>query len=669
MNAITYYKLRSPYAEDRTKNCGLTGEEIDTNFFNLKSQDIKNAYWDKENNSLVLERVDGTKLFINGILDGLTNFTVSYDPDKGILIINTSFGNYEVEGFTTPKMVKVYTDNTLNGDGTVEKPLALSPILRTGVYKPAVKVIDTTANEALPNSDSLKPHDRYVTLERISDYGLLYNFNGVKRIANDLLCQSSEWRIPSKEDWDDMLNAIEPCSEDRNHNSGSSNRSLGKLAGKLLKSQDGWLLECSGYTNDNEFPTVCDQPSTYQPNKGLDTFGFKVMPSGYGDGGNIMDYFSQRAAFWTSTQLSISDVYIKRFDFNKSTVYQEAASPSMQLSLRLVKDYNGDNYHERETINGVDYTCVLMPSLNNGMQIWTVDNVYFTNSQYGGVQPNSGYDLTYTEKYFINEWTGFGWIKHELKENESIILTIGPNGKKNQEWRVVNGSLQSIPDMVYNDVLENVNETNIKLENKINEEIDRAKEAEATIATNLQNEIDRATSAENKLASDFESARIDLQDQIVKEIDRAKEAEATIATNLQNEIDRATSADSTLNENLSAEISRAQNAENKLTLDLSNEAERAKEAETTIATNLQNEADRAKEAETTIATNLQNEADRAKNEEVRIESKLDQEITDRVNNDIKRDNEYIFKVNEGLTLFTNDGSKITINVDGDYGTY
>ena len=33
MNAITYFKLKSPYEGDITKNCALTGSEVDNTFY------------------------------------------------------------------------------------------------------------------------------------------------------------------------------------------------------------------------------------------------------------------------------------------------------------------------------------------------------------------------------------------------------------------------------------------------------------------------------------------------------------------------------------------------------------------------------------------------------------------------------------------------------------
>ena len=67
MKGLTFYKLVSPYPEDITKNCGLLGTEIDENFFHLKEEDIRTAYW--ENDVLILERVDGDVIKVSGITE------------------------------------------------------------------------------------------------------------------------------------------------------------------------------------------------------------------------------------------------------------------------------------------------------------------------------------------------------------------------------------------------------------------------------------------------------------------------------------------------------------------------------------------------------------------------------------------------------------------------
>ena len=60
ITGIKYFKLQSQIPGDYTKNCGLLGNEIDENFYFLRSMDIKTAYTiDEEGRKiLVLERVN-----------------------------------------------------------------------------------------------------------------------------------------------------------------------------------------------------------------------------------------------------------------------------------------------------------------------------------------------------------------------------------------------------------------------------------------------------------------------------------------------------------------------------------------------------------------------------------------------------------------------------------
>ena len=90
---IIYYKLDSPYREDYTKNCGLVGSEIDSNFFNLKEMDIVGAEWDSVNHEIVLTRVDGEELRVRGLYETFKSdfekFDFSYNPASGTLSVVT----------------------------------------------------------------------------------------------------------------------------------------------------------------------------------------------------------------------------------------------------------------------------------------------------------------------------------------------------------------------------------------------------------------------------------------------------------------------------------------------------------------------------------------------------------------------------------------------------
>ena len=57
VDGVTYFKLKSEFDGDYTKNCGLLGEEIDENFYFLRGNDIETIYVDNDRN-LVIERVD-----------------------------------------------------------------------------------------------------------------------------------------------------------------------------------------------------------------------------------------------------------------------------------------------------------------------------------------------------------------------------------------------------------------------------------------------------------------------------------------------------------------------------------------------------------------------------------------------------------------------------------
>lgn len=496
MKGITFYKLNSPYPEDVTKNCGLTGSELDQNFFNLKTMDIKSGYWDKEKESIILERIDDSYVIID--MTGVTtDFKFEYDETNGVLHVQTPGTSFDVTGFTTPDMLRViYSDNTIDGQATIKEPMTISPLFRTGMYRPVVKTINTIEGETLPHPKDIMKGSRFLTIENVSDYGLLYNYKGIKKIAMDLECQHSEWRVPTKTDWDGMLNAIELCDIDRNHNNPASNRALGKFAGAFLKANYDWLTP---NIVDEDGPSA-DDMNPY-PYAGVDSYGFTILPAGYGDGGIVIDYFKQRAAFWTKTQLNLSDVYAKRFDYNRTKVYQEAIGTEMQLSLRLVKDYTGDNFQERETINGFEYSCVLMPDQDGKTKIWTQTNVAFSNPQYNGVEPNGGEDLTYSQKYFINEWTGTRWIKNELKNGESVVIIQDADGNEDfDDYRNVNGVLTSFSSLIYQKIIIEISEQLNNLDAKIEAEIIRATAAEEALGKRIDD-----ISGDTQLREDLEA--------------------------------------------------------------------------------------------------------------------------------------------------------------------
>ena len=574
-NGITYYKLKSPYEGDVTKNCALTGPEVDNNFFTLEGRDVKSITVD--GSDIVLNLLNGTKLSAQ---DALDNFIVNIDfnTKDGILKLYRNNGDIEeLRGFTTAwnadgnGLTSVATDATLQGNGLPSNPIHLSPQYKTGQYAPVNEYIQKRFGCVCNNSHYNKPRigDRFITEEQISDYGLLYDYKTVMQIACDLKRTHSGWRIPTKEDWDDMLNAVEPCESDKTHGNSTPNTYLGKWAGKLLKSTDLWLKPSPSHCDcGSETPFVvnefgcCEQsneciPPYYgeadncnhpKPNNlpiGVDKFGFRVTPSGYADDGGNCAWFGQRSYFWTATNMKFASVFIKGFDYERTSVYQDIVAGQNFFSLRLVKDYNGSNYNESEEILGQSYPTVLMPSEKNGKSIWTSINVYANGKNYRTITPNNGQNITFVKKYYIDEWNGKQWLRTELKEGDSVVIKNAPHNQLNVEYRVNDGTLVSTVTRIAQQVTEEVKETLDNIDERINN-------VENSINTETIRAIDKEKELENKIeelsvgGSDSSTKINELQENI----DAINDKIDTKVSELSDEINKTNDSLSQTNEEL-----------------------------------------------------------------------------------------------------------------------
>lgn len=542
INGITYYKLKSPYNGDVTKNCSVSGIEIDNNFFTLEGRDVKSITVD--GTDIVLNLLNGEQLKAVDVLDNfITN--ISFDKENGILKAYRNNGEVEVfDGFVSihehndhKHLDAVASNETLIGNGTHEKPLKLAEAYKTGQFKPVDKIVTDKKTE--------KPFvgERVLVSEERSAYGLLYNYSEVIQIACELDNTHSKWRIPSKADWDDMLNAVEPCTDNKNHDKSTPDRYFGKWAGKLLKSKYYWKdyegceCDCKG-DEDEEMdgchcgkhrickPTYCGEFDTchFKAGKfntqGIDKYGFTVLPSGYTDDGGIMNYFGERACFWTSTNMEYTNIFTKRFEYNSNKVYQGIVPAKCRMSLRLVKDYTGDNYTESENILGQNYPTVLMPSVKNGKAVWTSINIYYTSPSCKGchcgcncmndnLDPTPNPNDILIKKYYIDEWNGFKWLRNEFKEGDSVVVKITPDGKKDIEYRLVEGELKSVPAMVEKTVVDEI----------------------TPIITDMEN---RFTEALNQEKTNRENADTELQNQITAEVQRATDKDVYLETTLGN---------------------------------------------------------------------------------------------------------------------------------------
>ena len=534
MNAITYFKLKSPYEGDITKNCALTGSEVDNNFYTLESRDVKSV--ELKDDKIVVNLMNGEKLTTDNITeDCVKGLTIDFDEVNGILTITQDGIVQTIKGFATNYNIgdAISVDGTLVGNGLSETPVGISPVNKTGQYRPVKSIIKVTEDERLPHMPFVG--DRFLTVENINDYGYLYNYEGLKKIACILKEIGSEWRIPTKEDWDDMLDAVEPNEDFRNHTDARTNKYLGKFAGKFLKSKEYWKNEehciddcnsediCIDYCeSEHNEKCSCGKHKTCHPNycgeygschhrhihdnKGVDKYGFRIVPAGYANEAKDYLYFKERAYFWTASNHQYRDAYVKIFAYNKSNVLQDVMASDNYMSVRLVKNFNGDNYKDCEDILGSVYSTVLMPSIKHGKAIWTSVNISIGDCGCGckHILPNDGQGMEYIKKYFINEWTGKRWLKKELLDGESVVVIEEGDKDSNDkldksytEYRNVNGELVDVASLIYNNVMTTITpkiediETNIEnLNEKIDNEIERStiKDTELEGAINVLEE-------------------------------------------------------------------------------------------------------------------------------------------------------------------------------------
>ena len=609
MNGITYYRLKSDYPGDYTKNCALNGTEVDNNFYVLEGRDVKSISVDGKD--IIVTLLNGNIITATGALDFAKNddvkssvINVEFDKLNGVLILTSIDGTVQrIEGFATNENTdfSVSTDNTLCGDGLRNAPLGVAPSAKTGQFKTVKSIINVAEGGTLPACGNILG-DRYVTCEDISDYGYLYDYRAIREIACEL--KNTGWRIPTKADWDDLLNAVEPCECDKTHESATKNKFLGKWAGKLLKSKTMWRnCDCSGdcgccndecnCTNKSncgcENDCTCGQDTCFDysddpcigtkesesnckcenncqgEHQGLDAFGFRVTPAGYADDGCNFGYFKERSAFWTATtDQDNTKAYIKRFQYNKDGVYQDVIPSNYHLSLRLVKDYNGKNYFDVEEIMDMEYPTLLLPSISKGKSIWTSCNFACGNASLCPMLPNNGQGLTYTRHYFINEWNGFKWVRNEMKQGDTVTVAKAPKGKTMVEYRVIGNDFISVNEMIYNDVMKDVTVITDSLEEKLTERIE-------LVEKSIENEHEERLEVERQLwegIAEEASSREEIDTQqwaaIENESATRQSEDAKIYEALAQEVNDRQSEDGKLYEALAQEVTDRQSEDGKL---------------------------------------------------------------------------------------------------------
>ena len=452
VDGVTYFKLKSEFEGDYTKHCGLLGEEIDENFYFLRGYDIETITVD-ENRNLVIERVDKDyEPIIIKIGEELGNPSFSFDRETGIVTIVFPDGSIsKMEGFLIEgKDIRIATDSTFNGHGTVYNPLRLSPVDATGTFAPADEYFDlTNENNGIISMPIGKGKGyRVVTKEKIDNFGCLYPYSAVEKIQAKLDETKSQWRVATKEDWDDLLNATE-SAENRNHNS-SSCTWLGKNAAVALKSYNLWEEDLKSHGDSV---------------KGQDILGLSVYPLGItpdrnevlNDKNNDAEGFGKITGMWTATKGEDGNAYAKIFAYNEGKVDQDTYGEGAKMSIRLVKDYAYSNYNEIETILGFPYPTEMVYGPKEDypyVKIWTKINFYSDADNLEGVRSDEWEQVSESDRgvkivYFINEWDGVEWHKKPMENGDSVVILEYKKGEQilpYHEWRIIDGDLVDTAD-------------------------------------------------------------------------------------------------------------------------------------------------------------------------------------------------------------------------------
>ena len=458
VNGVTYFKLQSEFEGDYTKNCGLLGNEIDENFYFLRGYDIKDVSYDEETKILTITRVDSDYDPIEiplGEEIAKDRPEFEYNPETGKLTVTYPDGEEMVaEGFFIENSFKVNTDPTIKGDGTPTNPLRLSPVERTGMYAPVDNIIDTTNGEEVP--ENLPCGARFITKEDINALGRLYPYSDVKEIQAALEEENSPWRVATRKDWDELLNALEEDDEVKNHHISSGLTWKGEIAGAQLKSSEMW--EESGEIG------------------GLNYGGFNALPAGFINDAGERVGFGRRTYFWCYGAKEDGDVDVKELRHNESRVANDdfGEESRTMCAVRFVRDYEPDCVNEYEDILNTNLPTGVISKCDYS-KVWTLANFY--GDKFGGMLPDEDAEPTRTA-YFINEIGKDGKL-YKKKMNEGDAVYVVEDGK---EYRLQKDDLVDVFKET-EDLIKNTSDA-------INENLDNLSAATETAMRDTREELD-----------------------------------------------------------------------------------------------------------------------------------------------------------------------------------
>lgn len=403
MDSLFFYKLLSTYPKDITKNCKLLPNEIDHNFATLEDNLISSVTFSNETHNLVLTRMNGEALTVN--LDRIVQKPCCCDETEIV---------------------------------AVELPMKLEA--KTGFHKPVNEFINLVdKNESMPYPSTLKVGYRVLSKEYYNENGNLYNFKSAMAINDSL---KNGWHIPSLEEWNAMLNEMELCERHKTHDTLAEGY-FGKYAGKFAKNDKWEKADCVEVDNavlDNGTNEELAE-KVINPN-GIDKYGLNIGPTGF-KRTNCVDLIDEKIDglyFTTTVNDLLNAPYLKKFKNDKAQVGTLIGSSKNYYAIRLVKEYNSNEYSEYQTIDGLTYRTVVLKGLDGKYYVWLASN--FRSQRYDYYKLKNESNVV----YYINEWNGEEWLKWRLDEHEEIVVLKNKQQMASKKFVLINDELVQIKD-------------------------------------------------------------------------------------------------------------------------------------------------------------------------------------------------------------------------------
>lgn len=403
MDSLFFYKLLSTYPKDITKNCKLLPNEIDHNFATLEDNLISSVTFSNETHNLVLTRMNGEALTVN--LDRIVQKPCCCDETEIV---------------------------------AVELPMKLEA--KTGFHKPVNEFINLVdKNENMPYPSTLKVGYRVLSKEYYNENGNLYNFKSAMAINDSL---KNGWHIPSLEEWNAMLNEMELCERHKTHDTLAEGY-FGKYAGKFAKNDKWEKADCIEVDNavlDNGTNEELAE-KVINPN-GIDKYGLNIGPTGF-KRTNCVDLIDEKIDglyFTTTVNDLLNAPYLKKFKNDKAQVGTLIGSSKNYYAIRLVKEYNSNEYSEYQTIDGLTYRTVVLKGLDGKYYVWLASN--FRSQRYDYYKLKNESNVV----YYINEWNGEEWLKWRLGEHEEIVVLGNQQQKNAKKYVLIGKDLSEIKD-------------------------------------------------------------------------------------------------------------------------------------------------------------------------------------------------------------------------------